>query len=151
MNGKLLIKKNLLEIMLRKLIVKYFALSYITKIFGKEIYMLRGATPLSIFLSLSAIGGILEIDYLLYIGLFLFGVSVYFGFIYFRNSKNSIKWKELDDVQKRIYYNIGIGFIDMLKSKEGYSLDNQKVHNSPIFLIINIVFLAAPPIITMIV
>ncbi|MCG8805892.1 hypothetical protein G1K75_09510 [Tenacibaculum finnmarkense] len=137
--------------MLRKLIVKYFALSYITKIFGKEIYMLRGATPLSIFLSLSAIGGILEIDYLLYIGLFLFGVSVYFGFIYFRNSKNSIKWKELDDVQKRIYYNIGIGFIDMLKSKEGYSLDNQKVHNSPIFLIINIVFLAAPPIITMIV
>ncbi|SOU87854.1 hypothetical protein [Tenacibaculum dicentrarchi] len=137
--------------MFRKLIVKYFALSYITKIFGKEIYMLRGATPLSIFLSLSAIGGILEIDYLLYIGLFLFGVSVYFGFIYFRNSKNSIKWKELDDVQKRIYYNIGIGFIDMLKSKEGYSLDNQKVHNSPIFLIINIVFLAAPPIITMIV
>ncbi|MBE7693049.1 hypothetical protein [Tenacibaculum finnmarkense] len=77
--------------MLRKLIVKYFALGYITQIFGKEINMLRGATPLSIFLSLSAIGGILEIDYLRYIGLFFFGESVYFGFIYFRNSVNSIK------------------------------------------------------------
>ncbi|MBE7690694.1 hypothetical protein [Tenacibaculum piscium] len=137
--------------MFRKLIVKHFALGYLTKIFGKEIYMLRGATPLSIFLSLSAIGGILEIDYLLYIGLFFFGVSVYFGFIYFRNSKNSVKWNELDNVQKRIYYNIGTGFIDMLKSNEGYSLDNQKVCSSPIYLIINFICWIAPPITIMIV
>ncbi|MCG8208249.1 hypothetical protein [Tenacibaculum finnmarkense] len=137
--------------MLRKLIVKHFALSYITKIFGKEIYMLRGATPLSVSFSLVMIGAILDNDYLYYTAFTAFIVFVYIGFIYFRSSKNSVKWEELDDVQKRIYYNIGIGFIDMLKSKEGYSLDNQKVHNSPIFLIINIVFWAAAPIITMIV
>ncbi|MBE7660702.1 hypothetical protein [Tenacibaculum finnmarkense] len=136
--------------MLRKLIVKYFALSYITKIFGKEIYMLRGATPLSVSFSLVMIGAILDNDYLYYTAFAAFIVFVYIGFIYFRSSKNSVKWDELDDVQKRIFYNIGIGFIDMLKSKEGYSLDNQKVHNSPIFLIINIFFFAAAPVMAMI-
>ncbi|WP_233898141.1 hypothetical protein [Tenacibaculum piscium] len=137
--------------MFRKLIVKHFALGYLTKIFGKEIYMLRGATPLCIFYSLSAIGGILEIDYLLYIGLFFFGLSVYFGFIYFRNSKNSVKWNELDDVQKRIYYNIGAGFMNYSKRHEASILNAKKVCSSPIYLIINFICWIAPPIIIMIV
>ncbi|ALU75264.1 hypothetical protein AUW17_08315 [Tenacibaculum dicentrarchi] len=147
----MLIKKNLLEIMLRKLIVKYFALSYITKIFGKEIYMLRGATPLSISFSLVMIGAFFDNDHLYYTAFTAFIVFVYIGFIYFRSSKNSVKWKELDSVQKRIFYNITPVFLDEDKRIEGTILNDRKVHNSPIYLIINIVFWAAAPIITMIV
>ncbi|MCG8208349.1 hypothetical protein J2Q01_12880, partial [Tenacibaculum finnmarkense genomovar finnmarkense] len=63
----------------------------------------------------------------------------------------SVKWKELDNVQKRIFYNITPVFLDDKKRIEGTILNDRKVHNSSIFLIINIVFWAAAPIITMIV
>lgn len=129
---------------MRKLIVKLFALSYVFKVFGKEIYVPRAATPITGSLALSMLGAMLENKLIYSTGLILTLITVFIGFVYFRLGNNSIEWNELDKVQKRLYFKLPFVFLSSEETKEGALLDTQKIHNGLLALILNLIFWLTP-------
>lgn len=84
---------------IRKFIVKYFALSYRVKLFGKEYAWLRASNiifPLFCLFTLSV-----TYDLLIPLTSLLFGLSVFFGFFYFIFFP--VKRSELDAEQKYFF------------------------------------------------
>lgn len=92
---------------MRKILIKYFALSYSFKTNNKTWSLLRAAVPISILMSVSIILGMLRYSDILTSSLLMISVnillliSLFIGFIYFKlNSTKPIEYEELDGVQK---------------------------------------------------
>lgn len=95
---------------MRKLVIKFFALDYIVRVFGSTYNWTRGANiifPLFILVGMCLLS---ELYVLLYIMLCLIAVAVFFGFVYFQLFPLTEKdRKYFDDVQRwqfNRYYNI---------------------------------------------
>ena len=91
---------------MRKLIVKHFALNYVTKILGRQLTFLRAAfiiLPMFIFNGIYLVlTDTYPFDTHIGIVLLLLALScVFCGFVYFRIKP--VKWYELDDSQKIQY------------------------------------------------
>nr|DAR97509.1 MAG TPA: hypothetical protein [Caudoviricetes sp.] len=95
---------------MRKLVIKFFALDYIVRVFGSTYNWTRSANiifPLFILVGMCLLS---ELYVLLYIMLCLIAVAVFFGFVYFQLFPLTEKdRKYFDDVQRwqfNRYYNI---------------------------------------------
>lgn len=82
---------------MRKLIVKYFALSYRLNILGAKFNMLRASSIISPIFILT---GVLHYNEIYYTWPLLL-VVLFYGFVYFRFYP--VKWNELDDYQKYLF------------------------------------------------
>jgi len=83
---------------MRKLIVKYFALDYICRVFGKSVNFVRAANVIFPLMCLSGILMMANAGIIFTMSLILTLLSLFLGFVYFRISP--IKWEELDKNQK---------------------------------------------------
>lgn len=95
---------------MRKLVIKFFALDYIVRVFGSTYNWTRGANIIFPLFILAGMCLLSELYVLLYIMLCLIAVAVFFGFIYFQLFPLTEKdRKYFDDVQRwqfNRYYNI---------------------------------------------
>lgn len=95
---------------MRKLVIKFFALDYIVRIFGSTYNWTRSANIIFPLFILAGMCLLSELYVLLYIILCLIAVAVFFGFIYFQLFPLTEKdRKYFDDVQRwqfNRYYNI---------------------------------------------
>ncbi len=83
---------------MRKLIVKYFALSYSVQVFGKRISWLRAANVIVPLLCLTALAFYFNAYTAKIITVPLLVLSIFFGFVYF--VIRPVQWYELDIEQK---------------------------------------------------
>lgn len=95
---------------MRKLVIKFFALDYIVRVFGSTYNWTRGANIIFPLFILAGMCLLSELYVLLYIMLCLIAVAVFFGFVYFQLFPLTEKDREyFDDVQRwqfNRYYNI---------------------------------------------
>ena len=95
---------------MRKLVIKFFALDYIVRVFGSTYNWTRSANIIFPLFILAGMCLLSELYVLLYIMLCLIAVAVFFGFIYFQLFPLTEKdRKYFDDVQRwqfNRYYNI---------------------------------------------
>ena len=95
---------------MRKLVIKFFALDYIVRVFGSTYNWTRSANIIFPLFILAGMCLLSELYVLLYIMLCLIAVAVFFGFIYFQLFPLAEKdRKYFDDVQRwqfNRYYNI---------------------------------------------
>lgn len=95
---------------MRKLVIKFFALDYIVRVFGSTYNCTRSANIIFPLFILAGMCLLSELYVLLYIMLCLIAVAVFFGFIYFQLFPLTEKdRKYFDDVQRwqfNRYYNI---------------------------------------------
>jgi len=95
---------------MRKLIIKFFALDYIVRVFGSTYNWTRGANIIFPLFILAGMCLLSELYVLLCIMVCLIAIAVFFGFIYFQLfplTENDRKY--FDDVQRwqfNRYYNI---------------------------------------------
>lgn len=95
---------------MRKLIIKFFALNYIVRVFGSTYNWTRGANIIFPLFILAGMCLLSELYVLLCIMVCLIAIAVFFGFIYFQLfplTENDRKY--FDDVQRwqfNRYYNI---------------------------------------------
>lgn len=95
---------------MRKLVIKFFALDYIVRVFGSTYNWTRSANIIFPLFILAGMCLLSELYVLLYIMLCLIAVAVFFGFVYFQLFPLTEKdRKYFDDVQRwqfNRYYNI---------------------------------------------
>lgn len=95
---------------MRKLIIKFFALDYIVRVFGSTYNWTRGANIIFPLFILAGMCLLSELYVLLFIMVCLIAIAVFFGFAYFQLfplTENDRKY--FDDVQRwqfNRYYNI---------------------------------------------
>ena len=95
---------------MRKLIIKFFALNYIVRVFGSTYNWTRGANIIFPLFILAGMCLLSELYVLLFIMVCLIAIAVFFGFAYFQLfplTENDRKY--FDDVQRwqfNRYYNI---------------------------------------------
>lgn len=95
---------------MRKLVIKFFALDYIVRVFGSTYNWTRSANIIFPLFILAGMCLLSELYVLLYIMLCLIAIAVFFGFAYFQLfplTENDRKY--FDDVQRwqfNRYYNI---------------------------------------------
>lgn len=95
---------------MRKLVIKFFALDYIVRVFGSTYNWTRSANIIFPLFILAGMCLLSELYVLLYIMLCLIAIAIFFGFVYFQLfplTENDRKY--FDDVQRwqfNRYYNI---------------------------------------------
>ena len=95
---------------MRKLVIKFFALDYIVRVFGSTYNWTRGANIIFPLFILAGMCLLSELYVLLFIMVCLIAIAVFFGFAYFQLfplTENDRKY--FDDVQRwqfNRYYNI---------------------------------------------
>lgn len=95
---------------MRKLVIKFFALDYIVRVFGSTYNWTRSANIIFPLFILAGMCLLSELYVLLYIMLCLIAVAVFFGFIYFQLFPLTEKDRKYFDYVQRWqfnrYYNI---------------------------------------------
>ena len=98
---------------MRKIIIKYFALDYIVRVFGTTQRWVRAANIIFPALMAAAIAGMVG-SWLMWVFLVIFAVTVYFGFFHFLLFPLTEKdYEDLDEGQKWVwnFYNNKPNFI----------------------------------------
>lgn len=98
---------------MRKIIIKYFALDYIVRVFGTTQKWVRAANIIFPALMASAIAGMVG-SWLMWVFLAIFAITVYFGFFHFLLFPLTEKdYEDLDEGQKWVwnFYNNKPNFI----------------------------------------
>lgn len=106
-------------VMMRKLIVKYLALSYRVRLFGREFFFVRAANVVVPLMLLLGYALIAEIVWLKWLALLAVAVVWLLVIVYLK--LRPVVWGELDDEQRWFYGN------GVLSGKTGVVLTNKQL------------------------